>query len=147
LLPLWTGLAAVALLALAVLAYRQRQRTIVLVFVGAAVARLLFDLTVLPQRDRDSGAQRDRDAGLALAEAARSQPMLLWGTQRPDFTTVFYLNRVRGVPLHRWRGSPQDLPVDQLVLTHASRRSRLANYRSLIEVESRGQAYQLLAPP
>jgi hypothetical protein len=111
------------------------------------VARLLFDVSVLPHRDRDSGAQRDRDAGLALAAAAGQQPMLLWGARRPDFTTIFYLNRARGVPLQRRLGPPGGLPEDHLLLTHAAERSRLPGHRTLVEVDSRGQPFHLLAPP
>lgn len=146
LLPLWTGLATLAFLILAWQVYRGRHSTIALVFVAAAVARLLFDVTVLPHRDRDSGAQRDRDAGLRLAQASGPRPLLLWGERRPDFTTVFYLNRARGEPLQRVRGPVGDLPGDHLVLTHAAQAAKLSGYRSLLEVESRGQGFELLAP-
>ncbi len=147
LLPVWTGLAAIVLVTLAVMAFKDRQRTIVLIFVGAAVARLLFDLSVLPHRNRDSGAQRDRDAGLALADAASKRPIVLWGPQRPDFTTIFYLNKAIGVPLQRWRGLPSELPEDHLLLTHASQRPLLPGYRTLLEIDSRGQGFRLLASP
>lgn len=64
-----------------------------------AVARILFDLVVLPQRARDSSASREREWALQVDGIAGDHPVYLIKGHRSPFTFSFYLNRFREMPL------------------------------------------------
>ncbi len=66
-----------------------------------ALLRMAFDLTVLPQRAHASGAQRDKDLAAEIAGIAGRRPLYIWQDDRISFTTVYYLNRLRGQCLVR----------------------------------------------
>ena len=66
-----------------------------------AILRIVFDLSVLPQRAQHSGAQYDRQTAVEIARITAGQPLYIYGDERISFTTVYYLNRLRGQCLLR----------------------------------------------
>ncbi|MBP8240319.1 MAG: hypothetical protein KAX50_10175, partial [Saprospiraceae bacterium] len=66
-----------------------------------AILRIVFDLSVLPQRAQHSGAQYDRQTAIEIARITDGQPLYIYGNERISFTTVYYLNRLRGQCLLR----------------------------------------------
>lgn len=66
-----------------------------------AILRIVFDLSVLPQRAQHSGAQYDRQTAVDIARITAGKPLYIYGDERISFTTVYYLNRLRGQVLVR----------------------------------------------
>lgn len=75
--------------------------TLPLLILGTVIARLLFDLTVLPQRAYDSEAQRDEQLAQQFFDIVGNKPLYIYADSRISFTTVYYLNRLRNNPLKR----------------------------------------------
>ena len=97
-------LAIVGFLAGAAVFYRylhQPQWTLILLILATAVGRLLFDLTVLPQRAHVSDAQMDIEIAQAVDEIAGDTPLYLYQDARISFSAIFYLNQIRGRTLRR----------------------------------------------
>ena len=65
------------------------------IIVLLAVARILFDLVVLPQRAQHSNASRERQWALQVDALAEDAPVHLVKGHRSPFTFAFYLNRSR----------------------------------------------------
>ncbi len=71
------------------------------------VARIIFDLTILPQRAHDSDAQKAKDIAIQIDEKVEDAPLYLyWPHQKTiineydiSFITVYYLDVLRDVPL------------------------------------------------
>ncbi|MCO6475635.1 MAG: glycosyltransferase family 39 protein [Phaeodactylibacter sp.] len=80
---------------------RQPQRTLILLILATAVARLLFDFTVLPQRAHESDAQVDIEIARAVDEIVGDTPLYLYQGARISFSAIFYLNQIRGKTLRR----------------------------------------------
>ncbi len=80
---------------------RQPQRTLILLILATAIARLLFDFTVLPQRAYESDAQVDIEIAHAVDEIVGDTPLYLYQDARISFSAIFYLNQIRGKTLRR----------------------------------------------
>ena len=80
---------------------RQPQRTLLFLILATAIGRLLFDLTVLPQRAYESDAQEDIEIAQAVNEIAGDAPLYLYQDARISFSAIFYLNQIRGKTLRR----------------------------------------------
>lgn len=80
---------------------RRPQQTLLLLLLATAIARLLFDLTVLPQRAHESDAQEDIGIAQAVSKIAGDAPLYLYEDARISFTAIFYLNQIRGKTLRR----------------------------------------------
>lgn len=78
-----------------------------LLLLGAGVARLLFDATVLPQRAFASGAQRDRQKAETLVRVANGRPVYLLGDARISFAIVHEYNYLQSLKYQE--ASPRQL--------------------------------------
>jgi len=82
--------------------------TMLFLLLGFALARIIFDLTVLPQRALDSGAQRDKELAATIDRKVADRPLYLYtGQQQYEesekvlaYTATFYLHRRRSNYLH-----------------------------------------------
>lgn len=81
--------------------YQRPRRALVLLLIATAIGRLVFDLTVLPQRARESAAQNDIQTAQQVADIVADQPVYIYADGRISFSTIFYLNRLRGQTLRR----------------------------------------------
>ena len=62
-----------------------------------AIGRLVFDLTVLPQRAIDSGAQRNKALAEAIYQVAGDAPITIVNDEKIlSYTSTYYLNQLRG---------------------------------------------------
>lgn len=88
-----------------------------LLLISLGVARLLFDLTVLPQRAHDTEAQRNKALATQIHQLAGDRPLYLYGEKKVlSFTSSFYLNRLRRQPIRLQdqlqRGQYYLMPLD-----------------------------------
>jgi hypothetical protein len=88
-----------------------------LLLISLGVARLLFDLTVLPLRAHDTEAQRNKTLATQLYQLAGDRPLYLYGEEKVlSFTSSFYLNRLRRQPIRLQdqlqRGQYYLMPLD-----------------------------------
>ncbi|MCB0552238.1 MAG: glycosyltransferase family 39 protein [Phaeodactylibacter sp.] len=82
--------------------YRRRpQWTLALLLIATAMGRLLFDLTILPQRAHQSAAQIDIAVARNIADIVDDTPLYIYADGRISFSTIFHLNLIRGKTLHR----------------------------------------------
>jgi 4-amino-4-deoxy-L-arabinose transferase-like glycosyltransferase len=81
--------------------YRRRDLALYWLMLALIAGRLIFDLTVLPQRAHHSGAQADRALAGQIHRIVGEEDVYLYCFQRMSFTTVIYLNKLRGRPLER----------------------------------------------
>lgn len=81
--------------------WRSRGLELPLLILSMALLRLAFDCTILPQRAHDSDAQRDKAAAAEITRLTGNAPLYLWQDDHLSFTTVYYLNRLRGRCLTR----------------------------------------------
>ncbi|MCB0568335.1 MAG: glycosyltransferase family 39 protein [Phaeodactylibacter sp.] len=99
-LPL--SLLSFTLLALAFFYYLRRPRwSLPLLIIAAAIGRLIFGLTVLPQRAHQSAAQKDIQVARDIAHIVDGSPLYIYADGRISFSTIFHLNLIRGRTLHR----------------------------------------------
>lgn len=80
---------------------RHRKQALYWLILASFFFRLLFDLTVLPQRAHRSGAQADRELAYRIQEIVGEEELHIYCSQRISFTTVVYLNKLRDQPLER----------------------------------------------
>jgi len=73
---------------------------------ATALTRLVFDLSILPQRAHDSGAQRAKDIAYKIHELTQGEPLHFYWPHKTtidehdiDFITVYYLDVLRDKPL------------------------------------------------
>ncbi|MCO6492691.1 MAG: glycosyltransferase family 39 protein [Phaeodactylibacter sp.] len=81
--------------------FRQPQRTLLFLILATVAGRLLFGLTVLPQRAHDSGAREGIETAYTINEIVGDAPLYLYQDARISFTTIFYLNQIREKTLRR----------------------------------------------
>jgi len=88
-----------------------------LFFAALALARIFFDLTVLPQRTHDSNAQVERDAAREIARLVPAQDTIrVLKDTLVSYILLVYLNEERDIPIIK---SPEDRS-DQYYLLHGS---------------------------
>lgn len=80
---------------------RHPQQALLFLILATVAGRLLFGLTVLPQRAHASGAQKDREVAQAVSDIVGDAPLYLYQDTRISFTAIFYLNQIRGKTLLR----------------------------------------------
>lgn len=137
-------LAIVFFLSFGALAYfrvRYPGLQIPLLILSLAVARLFFDLTILPQRNHDTEAQAQRDKAKRIHQMVpEDAPLYLLNDSRVSFTLIAYLNRYRKAPvLQNFNKIPEAyyiLPADE---------TRPSD-RILYKLNYHGQTYVLTAP-
>lgn len=90
--------------------FRRPQWSMLWLLIALAGGRILFDLTVLPQRAVDSGAQRNQAFAKEIYEIVGDAPLEIVCTDKIlSYTSTFYLNRLRGQVL-RANEDPRLLP-------------------------------------
>lgn len=77
------------------LSLKQKAWALSYLILALGFGRILFDLTVLPQRAYDSGAQKNKRIAEQIHEIVQNQPLYIWKDGRFSFTTVVYLNLLR----------------------------------------------------
>ena len=89
---------------------------------ACAVGRIIFDLTVLPQRAFDSNAQRDKALAYEIAEKVGAEDLYIYQKNRISFTSVYYLDVIRDKALVRNYDNTSDAyflcPADQIDAPH-----------------------------
>lgn len=117
--------------------WKKKSTELILLIAAMAVLRLVFDLTVLPQRAYKSGAQHDKALAYSIAHITGDAPLHIYRADRISFTTVYYLNRIRGRCLTRsYREAPN---VFYLAETDCVERP----YVRLLEFEYNRKPYML----
>ncbi len=67
-----------------------------LLILSFGVARIAFDLTVLPQRAYQSGAQENKEMAKRFHDFTQDAPLLIVGDEKIfSYTSTYYLNRLR----------------------------------------------------
>jgi 4-amino-4-deoxy-L-arabinose transferase-like glycosyltransferase len=67
-----------------------------LLLLSFAIARLVFDVTVLPQRNQEGGAQRDRKLAQRIDKIVKDAPLYTAFQEKVvAYTTIVYLNQMR----------------------------------------------------
>ncbi len=98
------GLTVLAFLAFAGLFYFFWKKQIPALWTLIAVtllARMLFDLTVLPQRAYSSNAQKDQVIAQQMYAITGAQPVHLLEDSRISLSIIYYFNLLSGQTLHR----------------------------------------------
>jgi 4-amino-4-deoxy-L-arabinose transferase-like glycosyltransferase len=92
-------LAAAAVMAFGFLFFvwwQNRSLSLALLFCSLAIGRLVFDLTVFPQRSLNSEAQRNKELAEKVISITKNDPLHLYGSSKViSYTTSFYLNKER----------------------------------------------------
>lgn len=96
-------LTIISFLALAGLAYifiKKPNLRVALLLLSLALARIVFDLTILPQRAESSGAQRNRVLAEEVYAIVGDAPLAIINDEKIfSYTATYYLNQLRGEPL------------------------------------------------
>ena len=91
-------LAIVSFLSFLFLGYsflKNRKLPIVHLIIALSIGRIIFDLTVLPQRADQSGAQNDKKIAREIDQIVNDGELYIWNEKRISFTTIVYLNKFR----------------------------------------------------
>ena len=91
------GAAVIAFGFLLLVWLRNKSLSLALLFCSLAIGRLIFDLTVFPQRSMNSEAQKNKDLAKKVISITKNDPLHLYGNSKViSYTTSFYLNKERG---------------------------------------------------
>lgn len=119
---------------------RQPARTLYWLIVATIMARIVFDLTILPQRAHDTQAQTDRDTAHLIANITKETPLYIWAEGRISFTTVFYLNKIR----HRTLRRTNRLEKGAFYLVANTDRGVFGGVEPLLIIDYKGEDYLLV---
>ncbi len=100
LLPL-AAIGFLLFMALFIIGWRRKALLLPVFLLAVAIARIFFDLTVLPQRAYDSGGQRGKDIAAEIVDIVEDKPLHIWQDGRFSFTIVAYINQLRGQTIRR----------------------------------------------
>lgn len=103
-LPYSGGIAALAFMAFAGLLYafwKKQVPALWTLILASLLARLLFDLTVLPQRAHSSNAQKDQVIAQELYAITGEQAVSLLEDSRISLSIIYYYNLISGQTLRR----------------------------------------------
>ena len=134
-----TGGAFIVFAGLFVLSLRQQEKSLSILLLILACGRVVFDLTVLPQRAFDSGAQEGRDAARAIHAIVKDDPLYILNDGRFSFTVVVYLNMLRGSTLRRTYAPPDP---DSYYISHDSLLTK--PHQSFYEMDYHSAIYRLV---
>lgn len=70
--------------------------SVALLLLTLGLSRIVFDLTVLPQRAHKSGAAQDMSYATTIDSIVGKEDLFVLKDSRFSFTTVVYLNKIRG---------------------------------------------------
>ncbi|MCG8331320.1 MAG: glycosyltransferase family 39 protein [Chitinophagales bacterium] len=120
------------------LLYRQdKQRPLLWLLLAGVVFRLFFDFTIPHQRAHDSTGQINRDKAVEIHELVHEDALYIYKGARFSFTTVYYLNRLRGKALHR----KYDLIPDSYFIAPEA---ALPEYPALIKLQFHDSYFKLI---
>ncbi len=112
--------------------------TLPILILTTIMARILFDLTVIPQRAYQSEAQRDRKLAYEVQQIVGDEPLFIYEQGRISLTMVYYLNRLRPKTLQRNYEQRKDsyyfIAKDSLDFPH----------QSFLDFEYKGQPHLLI---
>lgn len=83
--------------------WRKPALTLPLLILSMIACRILFDLTVLPQRAQNSGALREKQLAAEILNLSAEAPLYMYGEGRISFTSTVYIGLMRGQALRRKR--------------------------------------------
>lgn len=73
---------------------------VALLLLSLAIARIVFDLSILPQRAEHSGAQRNKELASEVYELVGEEPIAIINDEKIfSYTATYYLNQLRKEPL------------------------------------------------
>jgi len=75
---------------------RDAGRDIYALLLSMLIFRIIFDLTVIPLRDLNSGAQYDKITAFQIDAIVGDSPLFFHRNDRCSFNSIYYLNRLRG---------------------------------------------------
>jgi len=81
------------------LQYRRPALSLQWLLLGLVAGRVVFALTILPQRAHDSAGQFNTDLAEQIHEIVGEEPLYMETGGRISYTVVYKLNRLRGRPL------------------------------------------------
>ncbi len=85
---------------------RQNNLWLPYLILAVAFARILYDLTILPQRAYDTQGQLDKDLAHEIHQLVQGKPLFIKSGDQFSFTTVYYLDRLRQPDILRSTLSP-----------------------------------------
>ena len=97
----WVALpGAVLFLGLIRYQVQNKAHTLAVLFLALALARIAFDLTILPQRAAQSEARDNKWLAARIYQLTGNAPVYLYGEEKViSFNSIFYLNRLRAQPV------------------------------------------------
>lgn len=120
--------------------WRKPALAIPLLILSMVVCRILFDLTVLPQRAQDSGAQREKQLAADILKLSGEAPLYMYGEGRISFTSTVYIGLMRGQALRRKR----DIEPGVCYLAETSLLQGRSDYDTLLRFEYNGLPHELV---
>ena len=120
--------------------YRQPGYALQWLLLGLVGARLIFALTVLPQRAHDSEGQINTDLAVRIDERVGNADLFMYEGGRVSYTVIYKLNRLRDEPVRFSEklkpGTYMILPADQYL-----------QYAALVRIPFRDRNYKLVEIP
>jgi 4-amino-4-deoxy-L-arabinose transferase-like glycosyltransferase len=95
-----TGLGALVFAGLAILHFRKPELALNWLLFGLIAGRLLFALTILPQRAHESAGQFNTDLAHQIQAIAGDATLYMYQDGRISYTVIYELNRLRGKTVH-----------------------------------------------
>ena len=80
---------------------QDKQRPLLWLLLAGVMFRFFFNFTIPHQRAHDSAGQINKDKAIEIHELVQKDDLYIYKDARFSFTTVYYLNRLRGKALHR----------------------------------------------
>lgn len=123
--------------------YKIPRYSLLFLLIGLGMARIVFDLTVLPQRAYDSDAIRERQLAQQLLEIVGEEPVYILKKERISFTTTVYFDLLSGRTLRR----SYEVQPDTYYLVHV--RKHLSTipkdaYESYMTIDYKGRPFELV---
>ncbi len=126
--------------ALFYLFWKRRELMIPILILATILARLVFNLTVLPQRAVDSNAQRDKELAREVLAITRGAPLYIYDGQRISFSIVVYIDLWNDRYLRRdYRRDPKAYYFIEEATLPAE-----GAYESFTDFEYSGRPYRLI---
>ncbi len=111
-----------------------------LLILSMIVCRLLFDLTVLPQRAVESGALREKQLAAEILKYTGKDELYMYGEGRISFTSTVYIGLMRGQTLRRKR----NIESGNCYLAETRLLEGRDDYKTLLEFEYNGLPHALV---
>lgn len=82
------------------------KQTIPILILGLGIARILFDLTIMPQRAHDSKGQVEKELGIRIHQESLGNPLYIHTGDSIAYTSVYYIDLNRGNEVLRSKDQP-----------------------------------------